>query len=61
MPSWNLDLAKRIGRGGGNAKAFIYNGNTHGLKRSQYSWFSPDDTTDGFPQAVKRDILLFAR
>ena len=60
MPSWNLDLAKRITQRGGNAKAFIYNGNTHGLKRSRYSWFSPDDTTDGFPQAMERDILLFA-
>ena len=60
MPSWNLDLAKRIAQRGGNAKAFIYNGNTHGLKRSQYSWFSPDDTVDGFPQALKRDILLFS-
>ena len=60
MPSWNLDLAKRITQQGGNAKAFIYNGNTHGLKRSQYSWFSPDDTADGFPQAIKRDILLFS-
>ena len=60
MPSWNLDLAKRIAQRGGNAKAFIYNGNTHGLKRSQYSWFSPDDTADGFPQALARDILLFA-
>jgi hypothetical protein len=60
MPSWNLDLAKRIAQQGGNANAFIYNGNTHGLKRSQYSWFSPDDTADGFPQALARDILLFA-
>ena len=60
MPSWNLDLAKRIAQRGGKAKAFIYNGNTHGLKRSQYSWFSPDDTVDGFPQALKRDILLFS-
>ena len=60
MPSWNLDLAKRIAQRGGNAKAFIYNGNTHGLKRSQYSWFSPDDTAEGFPQAIKRDILLFS-
>ena len=61
MPSWNLDLAKRITQQGGKAQTFIYNGNTHGLKRSQYSWFSADDTTDGFPQAIKRDILLFAR
>ena len=61
MPSWNLDLAKRIAQRGGNAKVFIYNGNTHGLKRSQYRWFSPDDTADGFPQAIKRDILLFAQ
>jgi hypothetical protein len=60
MPSWNLDLAKRIAQQGGNANAFIYNGNTHGLKRSQYSWFSPDDTADGFPQALARDILLFS-
>ncbi|MDB9737247.1 hypothetical protein OAA98_02745 [Porticoccaceae bacterium] len=60
MPSWNLDLAKRIVQRGGNAKAFIYNGNTHGLKRSQYTWFSPDDSAHGFPQAIKRDILLFA-
>jgi len=60
IPSWNLDLAKRIAQRGGNAQAFIYNGNTHGLKRSQYSWFSPDDTGDGFPQAIERDIVLFA-
>ena len=60
MPSWNQDLAKRINQQGGKAKTFIYNGNTHGLKRSQYSWFSPDDTADGFPQALARDILLFA-
>ena len=60
MPSWNLDLANRIAQRGGNAKAFIYNGNTHGLKRSRYSWFSPDGTANGFPQAIKRDILLFA-
>ena len=60
MPSWNQDLAKRINQQGGKAKTFIYNGNTHGLKRSQYGWFSPDDTSDGFLQAVKRDILLFA-
>jgi hypothetical protein len=53
-------LAKRIAQRGGNAKAFIYNGNTHGLKRSQYSWFSPDGTADGFTQALARDILLFA-
>jgi dienelactone hydrolase len=61
IPSWNQDLAKRINQQGGKAKTFIYNGNTHGLKRSQYSWFSPDGTADGFPQAIKRDILLFAR
>lgn len=60
MPSWNLDLAKRITQQGGNAKIFIYNGNTHGLKRSRYSWFSPGDTADEFTQAIKRDILLFA-
>ena len=60
MPSWNQDLAKRINQQGGKAKTFIYNGNTHGLKRSQYSWFSSDDTADGFPQAIKRDILWFA-
>jgi len=61
MPSWNIDLAERINQQGGKAQTFTYNGNNHALKRSQYRWFSPHDTTDGFPQAIKRDILLFAR
>jgi len=61
MPSWNLDLTKRVRQHGGKVQEFIYNGNTHGLKRSRYNWFSPEGTADGFPQAIKRDILLFTR
>jgi len=61
MPSWNIDLAQRITQQGGKAQTFTYHGNNHALKRSPYRWFSPQDTTDGFPEAIKRDILLFSR
>jgi hypothetical protein len=54
-------LAQRITQQGGKAQTFTYNGNNHALKRSPYRWFSPQDTTDGFPEAIKRDILLFSR
>ncbi len=59
MPAWNHDLAARINRAGGQAKVYIYPGNTHSLKTSKHSWFSPPGTVDGAPVALGRDRKLF--
>lgn len=60
IPGWNEDLAARINSAGGKATAYIYHGNTHSLVRSQHPWFSPPGTIDGFPTAIKRDLVLFS-
>ncbi len=60
LPEWNQDLAKRINTSGGNAHAFIYQGNTHSLRRSEHLWFSPVGTKAGYPYALRRDLLLFS-
>lgn len=60
LPAWNHDLAKRINGSGGSARVYLYPGNTHSLKISQYGWFSPEDTEAGAPVATARDIQLFS-
>lgn len=59
FPAWNHDLADRINRYGGQANAFEYVGTNHGLRKSQYEWFSPAGTEDGIAQMVERDLTLF--
>lgn len=59
IPAWNYDLAARINKSGGKAKVYIYPGNTHSMKTSIHSWFSPPGTIDGAPVALDRDRKLF--
>ena len=60
LPAWNHDLAKRINQSGGNARVYLYTGNTHSLRVSKYEWFSPQGTEPGAPLATARDALLFS-
>ena len=60
QPAWNQDLAERINRSGGTARVYIYPGNTHNLKVSEYEWFSPTGTEAGAPLATARNIELFS-
>ena len=60
QPAWNQDLAERINRSGGTARVYIYPGNTHNLKVSEYDWFSPTGTEAGAPLATARNIELFS-
>ncbi len=59
LPAWNQDLAERIHQRGGEARVYIYPGNTHALKRSKHRWFSPEGTVPGAPIALARDTRLF--
>ncbi|KAA1189133.1 alpha/beta hydrolase [Pseudohalioglobus sediminis] len=59
LPRWNHDLAGRIGEHGGQARVYIYPGNTHSLGRSEHPWFSPAGTVAGAPVAIARDLALF--
>lgn len=59
IPPWNEGLARRINKAGGQAAAFAYPANTHGLRVSAHRWFSPGEVQAGFTQALGRDIALF--
>jgi hypothetical protein len=59
IPAWNHELAARIVSAGGQARVYIYPGNTHSLKTSEHAWFSPPGTTEGAPVAINRDSGLF--
>jgi hypothetical protein len=59
FPAWNHDLARRINATGGQARVYIYRGNTHSLRHSKHDWFSPEGTVDGAPLATERDRQLF--
>jgi dipeptidyl aminopeptidase/acylaminoacyl peptidase len=59
-PTWNEDLVRRINNHGGNARDFVYRGNTHGLRVSKHAWFSPTGTIEGFDLMLARDIALMS-
>ncbi len=59
IPAWNTDLAKRINAHGGQARVYIYPGNTHSLTLSDKRWFSPEGSVAGASLALNRDIKLF--
>jgi dienelactone hydrolase len=59
FPEWNHDLASRVTKHGGKARVYIYPGNTHSLKVSEHTWFSPAGSTAGNPIAIDRDAHLF--
>lgn len=58
-PRWNRALAATLNEAGAQARVFIYPANTHALKTSNHSWFSPAGTVDGLPQALAHDAALF--
>jgi len=51
--SWNQDLCNRINEVGGECNMVIYPDNNHSLRASQYEWFSPKGTPDGYPIMVE--------
>lgn len=59
LPEWNHGLAERITAHGGSARVYTYPGNTHSLKLSKHSWFSPPGSVQGAPTALDRDVQLF--
>ncbi|MEP5568392.1 MAG: hypothetical protein ABJN62_11195 [Halioglobus sp.] len=59
FPTWNHDLVSRITEHGGKARVYIYPGNTHSLKVSEHTWFSPLGSIIGAPIAMDRDAHLF--
>ncbi len=59
-PHWNEELCARVNRAGGRCITHEYPGNTHMLRVSEHSWFSPNHTRAGFDLALQRDIALFS-
>ena len=60
LPRWNEDFADRIVAAGGQARAFEYAGNTHGLEFSEHDWFSDGEVVAGFDFMIERDLALFS-
>lgn len=59
LPAWNRALCDRIVRSGGKCTAYEYVGNTHLLRLSANSWFSPAGSREAYQQIIERDLLLF--
>jgi dienelactone hydrolase len=57
---WNEKLSQQINQNGGSVVDYEYTGNTHSMKVSPHTWFSPEGTTSGFNQMMKRNISLFS-
>ena len=57
---WNKKLSQQINQNGGSVVDYEYIGNTHSMKVSPHTWFSPEGTTAGFDQMMKRNISLFS-
>lgn len=60
MPEWNIALCESANAKGGTCQAFEYEGNTHELTKAAEAWFSPEDTPDGWPLMLRRDLALIA-
>ena len=59
-PTWNEALCSQVNeQDGGTCSLFIYPGNTHGMRPSDQSWFSPENTPDGYPVMMKRFLAQF--
>lgn len=56
---WNERLVSKINARGGNATSYEYIGNTHSLKVSDKTWFSPRETKAGFNDMLNHNIKLF--
>lgn len=59
LPGWNRDLCGRIVRSGGYCTAYEYPGNTHVLRLSKSSWFSPAGSREAYGQIIERDLAFF--
>lgn len=59
LPGWNRDLCGRIVRSGGHCTAYEYPGNTHVLRLSKSSWFSPTGSHEAYGLIVERDLAFF--
>jgi alpha-beta hydrolase superfamily lysophospholipase len=59
IPRWNRDLSKRINSAGGRSADFNYPQNNHGLRASEFEWFSQGEVLAGFDYMMMRDIDLF--
>lgn len=58
--SWNEKLSQQINQKGGSVVDYEYIGNTHSMKVSPHTWFSPEGTVSGFNQMMQRNITLFS-
>lgn len=58
-PDWNLELCRKVNALEGNCAAFLYSGNSHLMRASDYEWFSPPGTKDSYRTILARDIRLF--
>jgi dienelactone hydrolase len=58
--SWNEKLSQQINQNGGSVVDYEYIGNTHSMKVSPHTWFSPEGTVSGFNQMMQRNITLFS-
>jgi dienelactone hydrolase len=58
-PAWNEELCRRISEAGGVCTRFLYPANSHLMRASEYSWFSPAGTTDSYRTILARDVSFF--